>query len=215
MTDNKPGPISSLAPQITRLNRKERLPMEESIDDKIARLKHDSGIERFTGFVSYATVDQSEMLSGHIWKHIGASEEGEFADGHKIITSSVVAIYGAKQSLWVKTETGSLYGILSLAPLGWLSISDLYKAHQRLDSVPAHAPDFYLKRSSDPLPPMKGRTLKEKKRSHSTAAVRSDGRLGSTITPAYRDFINESIAQIRSNSQPEHPETQVAPPKAK
>ncbi|ROM89384.1 hypothetical protein [Pseudomonas brassicacearum] len=191
--------------------------MEESIDDKIAHLKHDSGIERFTGFVSYATVDQSETLSGHIWRHIDASKEGEFADGHKIITSPVVAIYGVKQSLWVETETGSLYGILSLAPLGWLSISALYKAHQRLESVPAHAPDFYLKRSSDPLPPMKGRTLKEKKRPHSTAAVRPDGKhfFGSRITPAERNFINESIAQIRSNSQPTHPEAQIDPAKAK
>ncbi|BCX67224.1 hypothetical protein [Pseudomonas izuensis] len=191
--------------------------MEDSIDDKIARLKHDSGMERFTGFVSYATVDQSELLSGHIWRHIDASTEGEFADGHKIITSPVLAIYGAKQSLWVETKTGSIYGILSLAPLGWLSISDLYKAHQRLESVPAHAPDFYLKRSSDPLPPMKNRTLKDKGRPHNTSALRPDGKgfLRSPITPAERNFINESIAQIRFNSQPTHPESQVDPSKTK
>ncbi|MGV8921584.1 MAG: hypothetical protein ACOH2R_28060, partial [Pseudomonas sp.] len=60
-------------------------------------------------------------------------------------------------------------------------------------------------------------TLKVKGRPHNTSAFRPDGKdfLRSPITPAERNLINESIAQIRFNSQPTHPESQVDPSKAK
>jgi len=118
--------------------------MSDAIDEAILRLKGDASEVIFTGYVTNAYVEHSSSLIGEVWRHAGADELGKFADGHCIETSAIAQIHTRGESLWVITESGSTYGILSFTPLGWTYFSHFYVTHSRLDSVAACIPSFYM-----------------------------------------------------------------------
>lgn len=87
------------------------------IEEVIGRLRIDSNRKDFTGFIANAHV-VNRSLQGEVWRHQRAEPSGRFADGHRIQTSRVIEVHTAGESVWVETESGSLYGILSFTALG-------------------------------------------------------------------------------------------------
>lgn len=118
--------------------------MTDTIDEAILKLKADAADVAFMGYVTNAYVEHPSSLIGEIWHHAGADESGKFADGHCIETSAIVQIHTRGESLWVITESGSTYGILSFTPLGWTYFSHFYLTHNRLDPMAACIPNFYM-----------------------------------------------------------------------
>jgi hypothetical protein len=118
--------------------------MTDTIDEAILKLKADAANVAFTGYVTNAYVEHPSSLIGEIWRHVGADEFGKFADGHCIETSAIAQIHTRGKSLWVITESGSTYGILSFTPLGWTYFSHLYLIQNRLDPMAAGIPNFYM-----------------------------------------------------------------------
>lgn len=118
--------------------------MNDRIEAAIFKLKAHAGEMVFTGFVANAEVKPPAMLTGEIWNHVCADGFGSFADGHQIETSDIVQINSRGDSLWITTQSGSDYGILSFAPLGWLYLADLYQAHHRLDPQSPRSPAFQM-----------------------------------------------------------------------
>ncbi|MEE4747329.1 hypothetical protein V2K65_10300 [Pseudomonas alliivorans] len=96
-----------------------------AIESIISALVADSGNADFTGYLSNAHVVDDSRLSGEVWRHQRASSAGEFADGHLIETSRIVRVYTAGTSVWIDTESGSRYGILSFTPLGMRDLLSL------------------------------------------------------------------------------------------
>lgn len=88
------------------------------IENVVSALNTDSGELEFTGFVTNARVIAQCALEGEVWRHRRASLSGEFADGHRIQTSRIVDVHVVNNSVWVETETGSRYGILSFSSTG-------------------------------------------------------------------------------------------------
>lgn len=96
-----------------------------AIESIISALVVDSGNADFTGYVSNAHVVEDSLLSGEVWRHQRAAPSGEFADSHLIETSRIVRVYTAGTSVWIDTESGSKYGILSFTPLGMRDLLSL------------------------------------------------------------------------------------------
>lgn len=99
-------------------------PLVTNIEINVSALNSDSGELEFTGFVTNARVIGQCALEGEVWRHQRASLSGEFADGHRIQTSRIVEVHVVNNSVWVDTETGSRYGILSFSPT---SLRDLLR----------------------------------------------------------------------------------------
>lgn len=118
--------------------------MNDRIEAEILKLKANAGGVVFTGFVANAEVKPPAMLTGEVWGHVCADGFGSFADGHRIETSDIVQIHARGDSLWVTTQSGSDYGILSVTPLGWRYLADLYQADHRLDPQPPGSPAFHM-----------------------------------------------------------------------
>ncbi|WP_219094619.1 hypothetical protein [Pseudomonas sp. UMAB-40] len=118
--------------------------MDERIAEVIAKLKADSNGLAFTGFISNAYVTHPSVLDGEIWCHAHAESSAKFSDGQRIQTSWIIEINACGESIWVETQNGSRYGIVSFAPLGWVYFSNLRRAHDRLVSAPIGPPVFDL-----------------------------------------------------------------------
>lgn len=116
--------------------------MDERIDEVIAKLNVDANGLAFTGYITNAHVIRKSVLEGDIWCHVHAKSSERFADGHRIQISWIVDIHASGESIWINTENGSRYGILSFAPLGWVYFSNLHRAYDQLDPVPIGAPSF-------------------------------------------------------------------------
>ncbi len=123
--------------------------MNDRIEAAIIKLKADATGVVFTGFVTNAHVQPAAMLKGEVWGHVCADGFGTFADGHRIETSDIIQIHARGASTWVITQSGSVYGILSFAPLGWTYFADLYQAHHWLNPQPPGSPTFHMS-----LPPV-------------------------------------------------------------
>ena len=126
--------------------------MNAEIRAAIIKLKADAAGVVFTGFVTNADVESHAGLTGEIWAHVCADGFGTFGDGHRIVTSTIVQIHSSRDSLWVGTESGSTYGILSFAPLGWIFFSDFHQTRNRLDPLPPDSPAFRMARKRDEFP---------------------------------------------------------------
>ncbi|MFJ5296714.1 hypothetical protein ACIQAL_09340 [Pseudomonas sp. NPDC088368] len=118
--------------------------MNDEIRAAIAKLKSDAVSVVFTGFVTNAAVESPAMLTGEVWGHVCADGAGTFADGHRIETSDIVQIHSNRESLWVTTRSGSDYGILSFAPLGWIFFANFHKDRRHLDPLPPCSPAFAM-----------------------------------------------------------------------
>lgn len=118
--------------------------MTDTIDEAILKLKADAAEVEFTGYLTNAYVEHTSSLIGEIWRHVGADELGKFADGHCIETSSIAQIHTRGKSLWVITESGSTYGILSFTALGWTYFSYSHWINDRLDPMAACIPSFHM-----------------------------------------------------------------------
>ncbi|SDU32515.1 hypothetical protein [Pseudomonas yamanorum] len=118
--------------------------MDDRIEAAIFKLKANAGGVVFTGFVSNAEIKSPAMLTGEVWSHVLADGFGGFADGHRIETSDIVQIHARGDSLWITTQSGSDYGILSFTPLGWRYLADLYQADRRLDPQSPGTPVFHM-----------------------------------------------------------------------
>jgi hypothetical protein len=136
--------------------------MNNEIGEAIARLVADAEGLKFTGFITNARQPNPPVLEGEVWQHIRAEASGKFADGHRIQTSCIVEIRAHGDSLWVETENGSRYGILSFAPLGWLYFSNLHRAFSQLDPAPEGTPIFDVNPSRRALPPLAIGAFREK-----------------------------------------------------
>lgn len=136
--------------------------MNNPIGEAITRLVADAEGLKFTGFITNARQPNPPILEGEVWQHIRAEASGEFADGHRIQTSRIAHIQANGSSLWVETESGSRYGILSFAPLGWLYFSNLHRAFSQLDPVPEGTPIFDVNPSRRCLPPLVTGALRKK-----------------------------------------------------
>ncbi|WP_122559184.1 hypothetical protein [Pseudomonas viridiflava] len=122
--------------------------MNDRIQAAILKVKADAVGVLFTGFVTNAHFESPAMLKGEVWAHVCADGFGTFADGHRIETSDIVQIHARGESFWVTTRSGSDYGILSFAPLGWTYFAGFYQANHRLDPMPPGSPTFHM-----PSPP--------------------------------------------------------------
>ncbi|WP_277960735.1 hypothetical protein [Pseudomonas sp. RIT-To-2] len=110
--------------------------MTPGVENAISQLITDScGIE-FTGFITIARVAPPPLLAGEVWRHVRAEPSGLFADGHRIQTSQVVEVHFAGDSVWVVTETGSRYGIISFAASGWQWFFNLMRESDRRPTSP-------------------------------------------------------------------------------
>ncbi|MFK3973606.1 hypothetical protein ACI2KS_23080 [Pseudomonas sp. NPDC087358] len=123
--------------------------MLETFEDAMARLRDDSGIESFTAYIADANIQPSLRLVGRVWQHVRVTPEGQFSDGQRIVTAVISLIRVSGDSIWIETETGGVYGIISFAPLGWTHIGSLYKAHQALEPGRPLKPDFIVDRLHD------------------------------------------------------------------
>jgi hypothetical protein len=123
--------------------------MNDEIRAAISKLKGDAVGVVFTGFVTNAAVESPAMLKGEVWGHVCADGAGIFADGHRIETSDIVQIHSNRESLWVTTRSGSEYGILSFAPLGWTFFANFHKDRRQLDPLldplPSDSPVFEVR----------------------------------------------------------------------
>lgn len=179
--------------------------MNDRIQVEILKLKVDAIGVVFTGFITHARVEPPAMLTGEVWGHVCADGFGNFADGHRIETSDIREIHSRGDSVWVTTRSGSDYGILSFAPLGWTYFADIYKAHFRLDHHVPGSPIWYMTLSPERGPSMAIKPRKRPSRepeSHN-AEVRKRERLGPKENTKYMDqmevFVNKTIETLEQN----------------
>ncbi|CRM50548.1 hypothetical protein [Pseudomonas sp. 58 R 12] len=120
--------------------------MNDKISAAILKLKADAEGVVFTGFVTNAHIqpEPSAILTGEVWAHVCADGFGTFGDGHRIETSEIVQIHARGESVWITTQSGSDYGILSFTALGWTYLAAFYQAHHRLDQLPPGSPSFHM-----------------------------------------------------------------------
>nr|WP_314531685.1 hypothetical protein [uncultured Pseudomonas sp.] len=120
--------------------------MNEEISAAILKLKADAAGVVFTGFVTNVHIEPGPpaILTGEVWAHVCTDGFGTFSDGHRIETSEIVQIHASGDSVWITTQSGSDYGILSFAPLGWTYLAAFYQAHYRLNQLPPGSPTFHL-----------------------------------------------------------------------
>jgi len=179
--------------------------MNDRIETEILKLKAGAPGVVFTGFVTNASVEPPAMLTGEVWCHVCADGFGTFADGHRIQTSDIVEIHGRGDSLWVTTQSGSDYGILSFTSRGWKYFADLYQAHHRLDPLPPDSPAFHI---LSPTGKALGLATKRAERlKHAPAPLNRKARKQELLGPAqdpeymYRmeAFIQETIATLQRN----------------
>lgn len=118
--------------------------MSDGISEAILRFRTDAGGLVFTGFITNVRVPSPPGLEGEVWRHIHAEPSGTFADGHRIQTSPIVYIHTCGDSIWVETNNGNRYGLLSFLPQGWKYFSALHRANYQIDPVADEAPVFDL-----------------------------------------------------------------------
>ncbi len=120
--------------------------MNDEISAAILKLKADAAGVIFTGFVTNAHIEPEAhaFLAGEVWGHVCADGFGTFGDGHRIETSEIVQIHVSGDSVWITTQSGSDYGILSFTPLGWTYLAAFYQAHYRLNQLPPGSPTFHM-----------------------------------------------------------------------
>ncbi len=179
--------------------------MNDRIQSEILKLKADAIGVVFTGFITHARVEPPAMLTGEVWGHVCADGFGNLADGHRIETSDICEIHSRGESVWVTTQSGSDYGILSFAPLGWTYFADIYKAHLRLDQHVSGSPIWDMTLSPERVPSV---AKKPRKRPHrepesEEAEVRKREILGPKENTKYMDqmevFVNETIETLEQN----------------
>ena len=145
------------------------------INDAILRLRSDAGDLPFTGYLTNAHVEDPPSVKGEIWRHIRAEPSGKFADGHRVETSRMVEIEVRGESMWVVTEQGSRYGILSISPIGWIYFSSILRINERLNPAPAQTPRFImdLQAVDLPLPELRGLRMRSPKQPDPAAVANS------------------------------------------
>lgn len=179
--------------------------MNDRIQAEILKLKADAIGVVFTGFITHARVESPATLTGEVWSHVCSDGFGNFADGHRIETSDICEIHSRGESVWVTTRSGSDYGILSFAPLGWTYFADIYKAHLRLDKHVPGSPIWYMTLSPERAPSMAKRSRKRasgEPESHN-AEVRKREVLGPKENTNYVDqmevFVTKTIETLEQN----------------
>ncbi|NMZ11872.1 hypothetical protein HBO07_11330 [Pseudomonas proteolytica] len=179
--------------------------MNDRIQAEILKLKADAIGVVFTGFITHARVEPPAMLTGEIWGHVCADGFGNFADGHRIETSDISEIHSRGESLWITTRSGSDYGILSFAPLGWTYFADLYKAHLRLDHQVPGSPIWHMALSPEPIPRLarKPRERPSREPESSSAEVLTRNLLRPEENTKYMDqmevFVKKTIETLERN----------------
>lgn len=180
--------------------------MNDEISAAITKLKADAVGVVFTGFVTNADVVLPAMLKGEVWGHVRADGVGRFADGHRIETSDIVQIHSNRDSLWVSTRSGSNYGILWFAPLGWTFLTRFHQDRQQLHLMPPDSPPFEMINLSY-NPPRLAKRIRERLISGSVSVSRKvpTGKLRvSQATTAYVEnmgtFIQNSIEIFQKKS---------------
>ncbi|WP_134674884.1 hypothetical protein [Pseudomonas viridiflava] len=184
--------------------------MDGFIRRAIAKLRADAPEIDFTGFISDARTPAAPALEGEIWRHRRAGFAGNFSDGHWIQTSNIVGIHARGDSLWVETENGSRYGILTFAPLGWLYFSNLHRAFDQLAPTPDGTPIFdlrHMRERPEPLPSGGLNKMMEKRVKREQLQSLCKGGSGQARGPAlYPDFLKKwiedtqaSVATLRRN----------------
>lgn len=177
--------------------------MDDRTKAAILKLKADAVGVVFTGFVTNAKVQPPAMLTGEVWRHVLADGLGTFADGHRIETSDIVQVHSRGDSLWVSTRSGSDYGILSFAPLGWMYFADLYKAHQRLDPHPPGSPIWHMELPQERAPGLafERKGLVRQKTGPQAVRKRKRKLLGPEENTKYMDrmavFVDETIETFK------------------
>lgn len=184
--------------------------MNGFISGAIAKLKADAPDLDFTGFISNARTPSPPSIEGEIWQHHRAESSGKFSDSHRIQTSRIVDIHTRGESLWVETETGSVYGILSFTPLGWLYFSNLHRAFDQLAPTPDGTPIFDLRHMRERPKPLPSGGLKKMmerrmKREHlqSFSKIGMGQARGPELDPEFLkkriDDTQASVAMLRRN----------------
>lgn len=177
--------------------------MDGFIRAAIAKLKADAPESEFTGFISNTRTPCPPSIEGEIWQHRYAEFSGKFSDGHRIQTSRIIDIHTHGDSLWVETENGSLYGILSFTPLGWLYFSNLHRAFDQLAPTPDGTPIFDLRHKRESLRPLPSGGLKkmsanrvERERLQSGSKIGTGQALGPELDP---DFLKKRIEETQAS----------------
>lgn len=179
--------------------------MNDKIQAEILKLKADAIGVVFTGFITQASVEPPATLTGEVWGHVCADGFGNFADGHRIETSDISEIHSLGESVWVTTRSGSDYGILSFAALGWTYFADLYKAHLRLDRHVPGTPIWHVTMSTErgPSLALKLRERPSREPESQNAEVLKRDLLGPKENKKYMDrmevFVNETIETLERN----------------
>lgn len=179
--------------------------MNDRIQAEILKLKADAIGVVFTGFITHARVEAPAMLTGEVWGHACADGFGNFADGHRIETSDISEIHSSGESLWITTRSGSDYGILSFASLGWTYFADLYKAHLQLDLHVPGSPIWHMKLSPERIPGLAMKPREQSRReaeSHNAEVLKRD-LLGPEENTKYMDqmevFVDKTIETLERN----------------
>lgn len=177
--------------------------MNGEIGEAIAKLVVDSDGLEFTGFITNARLPNPPFLEGEVWHHIRAEASGRFTDGHRIRTSQIVEIRAYGDTLWIGTENGSRYGILSFTPLGWLYFSNLHRAFSQLDPVPAGTPIFDLNPSLRALQPIESgglRYMAEKRRKRESTVARPKVDPAKPFRPeSEKDYLKEMTESMQKS----------------
>jgi len=174
--------------------------MTRDFKNAVSRLLADANGIAFTAFVTNARLDSPPAMIGEVWSHVKADELGRFADGHRIQTSHIVEVHAAGQSLWVVTENGSRYGIISFAALGWKWFSDLLRETKTPTAEPVCI-NLRERELSDlgqdsPTKPLK-------RTAHADPALQTQGRhplrppSGERHLQQYKTNFDKSIAELR------------------
>ncbi|WP_411705283.1 hypothetical protein [Edaphovirga cremea] len=179
--------------------------MNYEISAAIIKLKAEATGVVFTGFVTNAHVQPPAMLKGEVWGHVCADGFGTFADNHRIETSDITHIHVRGASMWVITQSGSVYGILSFTPLGWTYFADFYQAHHWLNPLPPGSATFHMSLAPND-PPGLSKRLKKEPRQQSVPLSRKELRRelrGPDTNTRYMDkmevFIQETTKVLERN----------------
>ena len=179
--------------------------MNDRIQAEILKLKADAIGVVFTGFITHARVEPPAMLTGEVWGHVCADGFGNFADGHRIETSDISEIHSRGESLWITTRSGSDYGILSFASLGWTYFAELYKAHLQLDQHVPSSPLWHMTLSPERVPGLARKPRERSRReleSHNAKVLKRD-LLGPEENTKYMDqmqaFVDNTIGTLERN----------------
>lgn len=169
--------------------------MSKSRDLRIAQLLNDSANTTFTAFVENARLLDPPQLAGEVWQHARATAEGEFADGHRIVTSRIVKIHTAGESVWVATETGSTYGVLSFTPRGWEHLNRLQKTLTQTDNPTQEKRLSPNGQSTYKLPPMKPRRPQKPSPKEIDPITGEQGPFGPKFDPGYTERLAKEVRE--------------------